>query len=529
MLTTISQYLKQRIEALNYIQQVYGIGQILQVNGEQIPSVNVNGEQVHVNFDNHSSLVFFLKNGNVGHSAEEHQFLANADLITKTYPLRLILYSQALENTDCNSLSQSLADNIISALNGEQAAFKESVSVDRCRIDFGNTDLDKYSVWESLYSIDSVLKDTDVLIAIEFTVTITGLESCFIDSPCETPEFTFDLDGQTFCEKVDECLGISPTGSTTEYLNRQGEWTTPAGEPGTVSLVDGNGTTFDTDHYDLGGEITEDTTLSFNPTQFSLIIGDISAPSVLAFGNLNNDGDARFIVTGVSDATISGDGITLNNNDPTGSVDVYSAGEISIDAGGTTDILITPIDIVANVNKPITPVIGDIFGQIGSTQEGNQWMFTRKEQTWDAGFYNLVVGDVPHAQLFYGELDSDNNITDITRIEATPTQAHMRHIYNTGMGGYNGIHVNATYSQVEYGKSSEDGQDSGICLTVNATGVHHYESGLVVNSFDNFGNFTIGDPTDDDSWRLYRDNDSNLLVQVRVSGTWTTINQFNKP
>lgn len=586
MLTTISQYLKQRIQALNYIQQVYGIGQLLQVNGEQVPSIKINGEDTHVNFDNYKSLVFFLKNGNVGHSAEEHPFLANADLITKTYPLRLILYSQVLENTDCNSLSQSLADNIISALNGEQAAFKASVSVDRCRIEFGNTDLEKYSVWESLYSIDSVLKDADVLIAIEFTVTITGLESCFIDSPCETPEFTFDLDGQTFCEKVQTCLGISPTGSATEYLNRQGEWATPAGgggsgtngwtpvlaivtdgtrrvqqvtdwtggtgtkpatgqyvgagglvsniadavdirgaqgatgttgatgpqgpqgEPGTVSLVSGNGTTFDTDHYDLGGELTQNTVLEFNPQQKYMVFGSLALGKGIVIGDINGEESFDFAVVNADAVSINTASMVLNATS-------------NVELNGETVFSIT-------VNDPISDYVSSATFDPNSATPGTG-MALQKSQDYEVGFFAIDNGIKKFSNIYYGILDNDNIIQDVTRVEVNESAAHMRHIYDLNSGFFNGVHVAPTYSQLEYGKEQEDDQLTGINLTVNATGVHHYEGGFIVNSFDNFGNFTIGDPTTDGAWRTYRDNDNNLLTQARVSGAWVTIQQLNYP
>lgn len=588
MLTTISQYLKQRIQALNYIQQVYGIGQLLQVNGEQVPSIKINGEDTHVNFDNYKSLVFFLKNGNVGHSAEEHPFLANADLITKTYPLRLILYSQAIENTDCNSLSQSLADNIISSLNGEQAAFKASVSVDRCRIEFGNTDLDKYSVWESLYSIDSVLKDADVLIAIEFTVTITGLESCFTDSPCETPEFTFDLEGQTFCEKVETCLGISQTASANEYLNRQGQWTTPAGgggagtngwtpvlaivtdgtrrvqqvtdwtggtgtkpatgkyvgasgfvtdiadavdirgaqgatgaagatgpqgpqgEPGTVSLVSGNGTTFDTDHYDLGGTVTDNIALEFDPAVYGVVLGDLNTGKAVIIGNALGSDEFLFIVGGADSVAMTANSVAL---EAVNGGDVVISAENKIEASAN--------DNVSDYNGSlvIDPYAAD--PAVG--------LSLRKNEVTEVGVFAIDDGVKRYANIYAARLDSGNNAIDITRIEANETSAHMRHIYDEVNQFFNGVHVNGTYSQLEYGKEQEDGQLTGINLTVNATGVHHYEGGFIVNSFDNFGNFTIGDPTTDGAWRTYRDNDNNLLTQARVSGAWVTIQQLNYP
>lgn len=379
---------------------------------------------------------------------------------------------------------------------------------------------------------------------LNFTLGATS-NVCDEEAPPDIPNVP------TFCEKVETCLGITSTGDTTKYLNEQGQWTTPADGGG--SFENGNGLTFDTDHYDLGGEITDDTTLSFDPTEFKLIIGDVGTPSILAFGNLNNDSEARFIVTGVGAATISANSVDIANVDATGSVAISSADVIEIEADGdmllqsvgalnvksSTEVVLNSDDTTAlymypdrlsfSVNKPVTPVAGDIYGIIGHDADGNQSFITNKENEWSAGYFNFIQAGEPKAQLFYGLLDSNNATVDVVRIEANPNEAHGRYIVDTNTGEYNGWHVNETYVQLEFGKTAEDGQATGITLTVNSSGVHHYESGFIVNSFDNFGNFSIGDPADDDTWRFYRDNDSNLLVQVKVSGTWTTINQFNKP
>lgn len=96
---------------------------------------------------------------------------------------------------------------------------------------------------------------------------------------------------------------------------------------------------------------------------------------------------------------------------------------------------------------------------------------------YSSGFYELIENGVPKAQLFYGTLDSTNSITDIARIEANPTAAHGRFITDTATGQYNGWHVGADYAQLEFAKTGEDGQASGINLTVDSSGVSIINAG----------------------------------------------------
>jgi len=96
---------------------------------------------------------------------------------------------------------------------------------------------------------------------------------------------------------------------------------------------------------------------------------------------------------------------------------------------------------------------------------------------YSSGFYELIENGVPKAQLFYGTLDSNNIITDRVRIEASPTAAHGRFIADTATGQYNGWHVGADYAQLEFAKTGEDGQASGINLTVDSSGVSIINAG----------------------------------------------------
>jgi hypothetical protein len=45
----------------------------------------------------------------------------------------------------------------------------------------------------------------------------------------------------TFCERVDECLGISPSGDANKFLNEKGEWENPS-ESASVNIYNSNGT-----------------------------------------------------------------------------------------------------------------------------------------------------------------------------------------------------------------------------------------------------------------------------------------------
>ncbi len=50
-------------------------------------------------------------------------------------------------------------------------------------------------------------------------------------------EITFPITqvpAPSLCEEIKDCLGISPTGSTTKFLNERGQWLTPAGGGGVV-------------------------------------------------------------------------------------------------------------------------------------------------------------------------------------------------------------------------------------------------------------------------------------------------------
>ncbi len=89
---------------------------------------------------------------------------------------------------------------------------------------------------------------------------------------------------------------------------------------------------------------------------------------------------------------------------------------------------------VLNDYSPYTNIVTYMGSSLTSAGPGNVarglGSFTAHlDQQWDAGYYNLLdAGGVPHAQIYYGVLDSGNSITDTSRVEASPTEVHLFHL-----------------------------------------------------------------------------------------------------
>ena len=224
MMPVIAQFLMAKFESLSYIDKVFGMAFFTTRNEEKVVGVKEAGELQHINYDQYKSLVYILNNGTVSRTTVEHPDIASLELVTETYPLSVVIYSQGLENVNCESASQSIAQGIKKALSGKQPDLIDAINADNVTIRITATDLDKDAVWKSQTSLPNALTEKDILIAVDFEVTITGDEQCFAGEPCEAPEFVFDYAAEPLCTKVNECIGISASGSTTKFLNERGQF-----------------------------------------------------------------------------------------------------------------------------------------------------------------------------------------------------------------------------------------------------------------------------------------------------------------
>lgn len=208
MLTVILQFLAAKFQSLSYIQQAFGLGAVTNVNGQRVTGIYEGNELQQIAFDSYKSMCFVLKNGTVNRDTQEHRFRANVEIVTETYPLRVILYSQGAETINCESQSQSIAQGIKKALSGVQEDLRSAINCELVTIRVTNTELDKNAVWAMLYEGDSMLKDSDILIAIDIEVAVGGNEYCFAIEPCEAGSFVFDYAAQSFCSLVTNCTAV---------------------------------------------------------------------------------------------------------------------------------------------------------------------------------------------------------------------------------------------------------------------------------------------------------------------------------
>lgn len=222
------------------------------------------------------------------------------------------------------------------------------------------------------------------------------------------------------------------------------------GKP-TFLLTASSGLSYSASDVKLGGSLTQATTIDIDT--FSL--------------RFSGDGGLSIGKSGAYDTALIFNGTTVRV-DVSDETNFISNSFISTTKGQGFAF------IDSNANQPYKwllnggiPNSGDVFGG----------MYIRKEQDWEAGYGTLISSGIPKAQLFYGALDANNAITDIARIEANPTAAHGRFITDTATGQYNGWHVGADYAQLEFAKTGEDGQASGINLTVDSSGVSIINAG----------------------------------------------------
>jgi hypothetical protein len=210
MLSVILQFLIAKFDTLPYIDKAFGLGAIVErqeSDGVQtVIGVYSGTELVHPNFDNYKSLVYVMVNGNFTREPTEHPHIANLEMVTEVYPLRVIVYSQGLENVNCSSYSQSIAQGIKKNLTGLQSELREAINADLVVVKFTNSEFDKAVVWKSQTSLPNSLKDTDTLISIDFEISITGDEQCFAGEPCIANEFVFSNTAVSFCQMVNDCI-----------------------------------------------------------------------------------------------------------------------------------------------------------------------------------------------------------------------------------------------------------------------------------------------------------------------------------
>lgn len=199
MEATAIKYLKGKLEALGYIQQVYGLAEMAEVPGgekQRFPAVYEAGELQHINFDSYETLSFIIRDGKVRRDKKENPYIANANLITETYPLSIVIYSNGKEDLNCSSYTQSIAMDISRVLeNWDKRALEAAGNYEHAEIVVSGIEQSKKAVWDKLTNQDYRLKDTDMLVMVSLEVTVSGEERCFAGGACGDDTIYIPPDG----------------------------------------------------------------------------------------------------------------------------------------------------------------------------------------------------------------------------------------------------------------------------------------------------------------------------------------------
>lgn len=185
----------------------------------------------------------------------------------------------------------------------------------------------------------------------------------------------------------------------------------------------------------LGAALTEDTILSYDPSNLVIGFGDILTERFVGIGNSNDDDQFGFSVS-------KADYVNIYTTNSTNS---------------------------------------DYARLILSANDDNNYAYNGLaviSATEDYGFFNFDNSGQKTANIYYAVVNGGVT-TDISRIEANKYKVHTRRLIDpTGvLPNYNGTEASDTYAQLEYNKQAEDGQATGYCLTVDSNGLTFFVNG----------------------------------------------------
>jgi len=221
----------------------------------------------------------------------------------------------------------------------------------------------------------------------------------------------------------------------------------------TFLLTASNGLTNSGSNVELGGTLTEKTFIDVGDSSINFFNDSM----VLSVGKLNPNYYGVSLIGSDIAATLTNEAI-------------FNSKRFTVKTANGDGISITDSVVASGL-------FGIISWQGKDTVSSGGGFYADIKGRYSSGFYELIQDGVPRAQLYYGTLDSNNVITDRVRIEVSQTAAHGRFITDTATGQYNGWRVGADYAQLEFAKTGEDGQASGINLTVDSSGVSIINAG----------------------------------------------------
>jgi len=241
MVNLITDYLRQKAIAMNFVSSAYSLAEIVDRqdgdNNVSFPAVYVNGELNQISFDTHPSLVFFTLDGEIKRETEPGEIASCNDQVTETYKLKCYLFNAGKEISDCASFIQQAAYSLAKFITSGNGDFETEMNLQEVQITATSFNFNKKSVWEELHNgIPLLLSERQQLCRIDFDVLISGVESCFVTDPCDNSAFVYTNSITSFCDRVSGCGDLAKIIS---FLTVTGQSSYDAGDVADLALLVG--------------------------------------------------------------------------------------------------------------------------------------------------------------------------------------------------------------------------------------------------------------------------------------------------
>ena len=207
MLPEIIKVLSDRITRSGVVEKVFGLGTVYRLKDSTEPVVFENGQPVHIDFDQHKTLCFFLLNGPVSQAQRDND-VSYGVFITKKVPLRLIYFSAGRDERICLPLHERDVQNIISLLAfQDDKELRDEFKLSSVSFQVTSQEFRSEIVWAQIFGkLNYNLNETQQLFSIDFDLNFEGDPSCWLIQPCATDKILDDENRQPMQNATGEVI-----------------------------------------------------------------------------------------------------------------------------------------------------------------------------------------------------------------------------------------------------------------------------------------------------------------------------------
>lgn len=199
MLEAIIPYVNGKIEALEMFQKIHGLCELITKDGKTYPAEYCNNEYKQVSdFDKFKGVVYHRLNGDIVTTELDEEETVSCDpFYSREFPmigvfvinkkhLKGIGNDAYLEGKIANAISNTIAGRSSKALIIELGA-------DNVSIEINNLIIDRNKIFDSEYEgIENFFRYEFLYVAIEYSIIVTGANSCFNNNPCGASNLSRD-------------------------------------------------------------------------------------------------------------------------------------------------------------------------------------------------------------------------------------------------------------------------------------------------------------------------------------------------